>query len=179
MAQASKWKWLVGNQWAIRESLVHRRGAEGAEEAQRGEEDEEKSEMRVNDLTGAIIGAAIEVHRVLGPGLLESAYEECLCRELVLRGFRLKRQHPVPLEYKGVKLEKCYQLDLLVENFCVVEVKAVDVIHPIHEAQTLTYMRLGDWRVGLLFNFNVDVLKDGGIRRLVLNLDENTEIELQ
>ena len=133
--------------------------------------------MRVNDLTRAIIGAAIEVHRVLGPGLLESAYEECLCHELALRGIRFKRQYPVPLEYKGLKLDKCYQLDLLVENFCVVEIKSVDAIHPIHEAQTLTYMRLGDWRIGLIFNFNVEVLKDGGIRRLAHNLDENAEIE--
>jgi GxxExxY protein len=135
--------------------------------------------MKVNDLTRSIIGAAIEVHRVLGPGLLESAYEECLCRELALRGIRFKRQYPVPLEYKGLKLDKCYQLDLLVENFCVVEIKSVDAIHPIHEAQTLTYMRLGDWRVGLIFNFSVEVLRDGGIRRLANNLDENAEIELQ
>ncbi len=133
--------------------------------------------MRVNDLTRAIIGAAIEVHRVLGPGLLESAYEECLCHELALRGIRFKRQYPAPLEYKGLKLDKSYQLDLLVENFCVVEIKSVDAIHPIHKAQTLTYMRLGDWRIGLIFNFNVEVLKDGGIRRLAHNLDENAEIE--
>jgi GxxExxY protein len=135
--------------------------------------------MKANDLTRAIIGAAIEVHRVLGPGLLESAYEECLCRELALRGVRFKGQYPVPLEYKGLKLDKCYQLDLLVENFCVVEIKSVDAIHPIHEAQTLTYMRLGDWKVGLIFNFSVEVLKDGGIRRLANNLDENAEIEPQ
>jgi GxxExxY protein len=133
--------------------------------------------MKVNDLTGAIIGAAIEVHRVLGPGLLESAYEECLCRELFLRGLRFKRQYPIPLEYKGVKLDKGYQLDLLVENFCVVEIKAIDAIHPICEAQTLTYMRLGGWKVGLIFNFNVEALKDGGVRRLALKLDENAEIE--
>jgi GxxExxY protein len=135
--------------------------------------------MRVNDLTKAIIGAAIEVHRILGPGLLESAYEECLCRELGLRGIRFKRQYPVPLEYKGLKMDKCYQLDLLVENFCVVEIKSVDALHPIHEAQTLTYMRLGDWRVGLIFNFRVEALREGGIRRLVNNLNENAEIETQ
>lgn len=135
--------------------------------------------MRVNELTGAIIGAAIEVPRVLGPGLLESADEECLCRELDLRGLRFKRQYPVPLEYKGVKLDKGYQLDLLVENFCVVEIKAVDAIHPVYVAQTLTYMRLGNWKVGLLFNFHVEVLKEGGIRRLALNLDEQAEIESQ
>ena len=135
--------------------------------------------MKVNDLTGAIIGAAIEVHRALGPGLLESAYQECLCRELFLRGLRFKRQYPIPLEYKGIKLDKSYQLDLLVENCCVVEIKSIDVIHPICVAQTLTYMRLGNWKVGLIFNFNVEALKDGGIRRLVLKLDENAEIEPQ
>lgn len=132
--------------------------------------------MRVNDLTGAIIGAAIEVHRVLGPGLLESAYEECLCRELTLRGLRFRRQCPLPLEYKGMKLDKGYKLDLLVEEFCVVEVKSVDAIHPIYEAQTLTYMRLGEWKIGLILNFNVEVLKNGGIRRMVLKLDENAKI---
>ncbi len=135
--------------------------------------------MRVNELTRAIIGAAIEVHRALGPGLLESAYEECLCRELDIRGIRYKRQWPVPLEYKGVKLDKGYQLDLVVEDFCVVEIKSVDALHPIYKAQTLTYMRLGGWKVGLLINFNVEVLKDGGIQRLALNLDENTEISRQ
>jgi len=135
--------------------------------------------MKVNDLTGAIIGAAIEVHRALGPGLLESAYQECLCRELFLRGLRFKRQYPIPLEYKGIKLDKSYQLDLLVENCCVVEIKSIDAIHPICVAQTLTYMRLGNWKVGLIFNFNVEALKDGGIRRLVLKLDENAEIEPQ
>jgi len=135
--------------------------------------------MKVNDLTGAIIGAAIEVHRVLGPGLLESAYQECLCRELFLRGLRFKRQYPIPLEYKGVKLDKGYQLDLLVENCCVVEIKSIDAIHPIFVAQTLTYMRLGNWKVGLIFNFNVEALKEGGIRRLALKLDENAEIEPQ
>jgi GxxExxY protein len=123
-----------------------------------------------------LLGLPIEVHRLLGPGLLESAYEECLCRELDLRSIRFKRQYPVPLEYKGVKLDKGYQLDLLVENCCVVEIKSVDVIHPIHVSQTLTYMRLGKWKIGLIFNFNVEVLKDGGIRRLALNLDENAEI---
>jgi len=129
--------------------------------------------MKVNDLTGAIIGAAIDVHRVLGPGLLESTYEECLCRELTLRGLRFKRQYSIPLEYKGLKLDKCYQLDLVVENICVVELKSIEGILPIHVAQTLTYMRLGNWKIGLIFNFNVEVLKDGGIRRLINNLDES------
>lgn len=105
--------------------------------------------MRVNELTWAIIGAALEVHRELGPGLLESAYQECLCRELALRGLRFKRQYPVPLEYKGLKLDKVYQLDLLVEDYCVVEIKSVEAFHPLFEAQTLTYMRLACvWVVG-------------------------------
>jgi GxxExxY protein len=134
--------------------------------------------VKVNDLTRAIIGAAIEVHRLLGPGLLESAYQECLCQELALRGLRFRRQCPVPLEYKGLKLDKVYQLDLLVEDFCVMEIKSVEAIHPIFEAQTLTYMRLGNWRVGLLFNFNVAVLKEGGIRRLANELDEAAELLL-
>jgi GxxExxY protein len=133
--------------------------------------------MKINDLTWKIIGAAIEVHKVLGPGLLESAYEECLCRELTLRGIRFKRQCPLPLEYKGVKIEKAYQLDLLVENAVVVEIKSVETLHPIFEAQTLTYMRLGNWKAGLLFNFKVEVLKNGGINRLVLGLSENDEVE--
>jgi GxxExxY protein len=135
--------------------------------------------MKVNELTGAIIGAAIEVHRVLGPGLLESVYEECLCRELALKGIRFKRQCAVPLEYKGLKLDKCYQLDLVVENVCVVELKSIEAILPIHAAQTLTYMRLGDWKIGLIFNFNVETLKNGGIRRLVNNLDKDTIIDLE
>jgi len=121
--------------------------------------------LKVNDLTGAIIGAAIEVHHVLGPGLLESAYEECLCRELFLRSLRFKRQYPIPLEYKGVKLDKGYQLDLLVENFCVVEIKAIDAIHPICEAQTLTYMRLCGERVFYLEN--------GRTRKLVVQGNRN------
>lgn len=132
--------------------------------------------MRVNELTWEIIGAAIEVHRVLGPGLLESAYQECLCRELTLRGLNFNRQYPVPLEYKGLRLDKGYQLDLLVEKTCVVEIKSVDALHPVYIAQTLTYMRLGEWKIGLLFNFNVEVLKEGGIRRLVLKLEENPGI---
>ncbi len=133
--------------------------------------------MRLNDLTRMIIGAAIEVHKALGPGLLESAYDECFAREMHLRGLKFKRQHPVPLEYKGVKLDKSYQLDFLVADTVVIENKAVDAIHPIHEAQTLTYMRLGNWPVGLIFNFNVEILKEGGLRRLVLNLGDSLEVD--
>lgn len=132
--------------------------------------------MRINELTKAIIGAAIEIHRRLGPGLLESAYEVCFAREMELRRLKFKRQLPVPLEYKGVQLDKAYQLDFLVADTVVLENKSVDAIHPIHEAQTLTYMRLGNWPVGLIFNFNVEILKEGGIRRLVLNLDDSLEV---
>ena len=123
--------------------------------------------MNANEITEQIIGAAIEIHRVLGPGLLESAYEECLSHELKLRGLPFERQRPLPVEYKGIKLECGYRLDLLVEDTVVVEVKAVEAIEPIHEAQLLTYLRIGGWKVGLLINFNVPVLKSG-IRRRIL-----------
>jgi len=123
--------------------------------------------MKANEITEQIIGAAIEVHRVLGPGLLESTYEECVCHELKLRGLSFERQRPLPVEYKGINLECGYRLDLLVENAVVVEIKAISAIEPIHEAQLLTYLRVGGWKVGLLINFNVPVLKNG-IRRRVL-----------
>jgi GxxExxY protein len=123
--------------------------------------------MEMNEITEKIIGAAIEVHRALGPGLLESAYEECLCHELTLRELAFERQKPLPVEYKGVKLDCGYRLDLLVEALVVVEIKAVEVIQPIHEAQLLTYLKLGGWKLGLLINFNVPFLKDG-IRRRIL-----------
>ena len=126
---------------------------------------------RLNEISRKVIGAAIEVHRALGPGLLESAYEECLCKELTLQKISFERQRPLPLEYKGVKLECGYRLDLLVEDTVVLEVKAVDAIISIHEAQLLTYMKLGGWKVGLLINFNVPVLKQG-IKRLVLGFEE-------
>ena len=123
--------------------------------------------MRLNDITKQIIGAAIEVHRALGPGLLESAYEECLCRELTLRGIEFERQEPLPVEYKGTKLDCGYRIDVLVAGAVVVEIKAVEAIEPIHEAQLLTYMKLTRCKVGLLINFNVPVLKHG-IKRMVL-----------
>jgi len=126
-----------------------------------------KEELYEVGLTEGIIGAMIEVHRLLGPGLLESAYERCVCRELELRGLPFDAQKPLPLEYKGVKLDCGYRLDLLVAGRVIVEIKAVEQLAPIHEAQLLTYMRLAQVRVGLLVNFNVPVLKDG-IRRLVL-----------
>jgi len=117
--------------------------------------------MRINDLTREVIGAAIEVHRTLGPGLLESAYEECLCHELQLRNLNYERQKAMPLVFKEVKLECGYRLDLLVSNVLVVEVKAVEVLLPVHEAQLLTYLKIGGWSIGLLINFNVPVLKNG------------------
>jgi GxxExxY protein len=120
-----------------------------------------------NSLTQAIIGAAIEVHRSLGPGLLESAYRECLTREFELRQIAFEKEKPLPLEYKGLKLEQGYRLDFLIANKVVVEVKAVEGLLPVHEAQLMTYLRLGGWQIGLLINFNVPVLKDG-IRRRVL-----------
>lgn len=126
----------------------------------------------INEITQAIIGAAIEVHRALGPGLLESAYEECTCRELSLREIPYERQVELPVEYKGIRLDCGYRLDLVVAKLVVVELKAVDKLLPIHEAQLLTYMRLGGWKVGLLINFNEPYLKHG-IRRRVLGLEEN------
>jgi GxxExxY protein len=127
--------------------------------------------VSVNQITQEVIGAAIAVHRALGPGLLESAYQECLCQELALRRIPFERQVPLPLEYKGIRCECGYRLDILVAGVVVVEVKSIEAIAPIHEAQLLTYLRLGGWRVGLLMNFNVVVLKDG-IRRKVLGLKE-------
>ena len=127
--------------------------------------------MKTNDLTRTIIGAAMEVHRAIGPGLLESAYEECLCKELSLRRIAFERQKPLPVEYKNLKIDCGYRLDLLVANMVVVEIKAVESILPIHEAQILTYLKLGGWKIGLLINFNVPVLRDG-IRRVVSGLEE-------
>ncbi|MCU0493743.1 MAG: GxxExxY protein [Chloroflexaceae bacterium] len=127
--------------------------------------------MKVNELTQSIIGAAIEVHRVLGPGLLESAYEECLAHELQLRNVVFERQKPLPVNYKGILLDCSYRLDLLVRAAVVVEIKAVEEVLPIHEAQLLTYLRLGGWNVGLLINFNVPILKRG-IKRLVWELKD-------
>ncbi len=127
--------------------------------------------VNVNEVTQTVIGAGIEVHRALGPGLLESAYEECLCRELDLRQVQFERQRHLPVDYKGIKLDCGYRLDLLVANTVVVEIKAIDRLLPIHQAQLLTYLRLGGWKVGLLMNFNVAALKQG-IKRVVLGLDE-------
>ncbi len=127
--------------------------------------------MDLNKITNAVIGAAIEVHRGLGSGLLESAYHECLCKELSLRGIHFEREKPLRLEYKGLELECGYRLDILIANSVVVEIKSVETLIPVHEAQLITYLKLGGWKIGLLINFNVAVLKDG-IRRKVLNFKE-------
>ncbi|MEQ9557280.1 MAG: GxxExxY protein [Rhodospirillales bacterium] len=118
-------------------------------------------------LTEKVIGLAIEVHRHLGPGLLESAYEECLCFELETNGIGHSKQVPLPVTYKNTKLECGYRMDLVVEDKLVIELKTVDRLLPIHEAQLLTYLKLSGLKTGLLLNFNSSVLKDG-IRRLVL-----------
>ena len=125
--------------------------------------------MEINEITGSVIGAAIEVHRTLGPGLLESAHEECLCRELTLRSIPFERQRALPVVYKGLALDCGYRIDLLVAHEVVMELKAVEKPLPIHSAQVLTCLRLGGWQVGLLINFNVPVLRQG-MRRLVWNL---------
>ena len=125
----------------------------------------------LNSITEAIIGAAMAVHKALGPGLLESAYEACLAFELAERELALEQQKAMPVTYRGVKLDCGYRLDLLVEGQVIVELKAVDKLQPIHEAQLLSYLKLSGCQVGLLINFNVKILRYG-IRRLVLNLTE-------
>ena len=129
--------------------------------------------MTLNELTHAIIGAAIKVHKGLGPGLLESAYEACLAYELEKLGLRVERQKPVPLIYESVHLDCGFRADLLVEGLVIVEVKAREALHPIDEAQLLSHLRLLDLRVGLLINFHVLVLKDG-IKRMVNNYQGNS-----
>lgn len=126
----------------------------------------EPTEITEKDsLTGAIIGAAIEVHRGLGPGLLESAYEACLIYELRLRKLKVEHQKPLPIFYKDVMLDCAYRLDLVIEDEVIVEIKSVNAILAIHEAQLLSYLKLSDYKRGLLINFNVKILKDG-IRRM-------------
>ena len=131
----------------------------------------EDAEMKVNELTEQIIGAAIEVHRSLGPGLLESTYEACLLYELAERKLYVERQKALPVVYKGVRIDCGYRIDLLVEREVIVELKAVGHIEPIHEAQLLSYLKLSGCQVGLLINFNVKQLK-AGLRRLVNELSE-------
>ena len=122
--------------------------------------------MEINQITEKIIGSAIEVHQHLGPGLLEFAYQACMANEMSLRGLSFEQEKSLPLEYKGIKLDCGYRLDFVVEDTVVVELKVIDAIKPIHEAQMLTYLKLTDCRVGLLINFNVPVLIHG-IKRMI------------
>jgi GxxExxY protein len=125
-----------------------------------------RGDAEENEITESVIGAAIEVHRQLGPGLLESAYEECLCYELSQAHIPFLRQVALPVSYKGIKLNCGYKMDLLVADTVVVEIKAVEGVLPVHASQVLTYLKLSGMRVGLLINFNVPVLKNG-IKRVV------------
>ena len=129
----------------------------------------EHTAVYLNGLTDQSIGAAVAVHRALGPGLLESAYEACLYYELVKRGLSVERQKPLPLTYEGVKLDCSYRMDLVVENCVIVEVKAVAKLDRVHEAQMLSYLKLADLRVGLVLNFNVRNLTHQGVLRMVNN----------
>lgn len=122
--------------------------------------------MRENELSKIIIGCAIEVHKQLGPGLLESAYQECLYYELKQVGLSVQKEKPMPIVYKEVKLDHGYRIDLLVEERIVIEIKTVDVLNDVHTAQVLTYLKLGNYKLGLLLNFQVSVLKNG-IKRLI------------
>jgi GxxExxY protein len=128
----------------------------------------------INDVSAAVIGAAIEVHQILGPGLLESAYEHALAHELSRQQIPYERQKPLPLDYKGIRLDCGYRLDLLVANMVVVEIKAIDALLPIHQAQLLSYLKLGGWKLGLLINFHVPLLREG-IKRIVLGLEQATK----
>ena len=130
--------------------------------------------MDINQLSSKIIGAAIETHKHLGPGLLESAYEECLCHELKLQGISFERQKPLGIEYKGKRLDCGYRLDVLVENAIIVELKSCEKFEPIHQAQLLTYLKLSKLNLGLLLNFNVPLMKEG-IIRIVNELPEQIE----
>lgn len=121
----------------------------------------------LNELSSKIIGLAIKVHRALGPGLLESSYQECLCYELAIAGYLVEKEKVLPLIYEEVKLDIGYRIDILVDNKIIIEVKAVEFINDVHIAQVLTYLKLSNNRIGLLINFNVKLLKDG-IKRLVL-----------
>ena len=129
--------------------------------------EETSNVMEFDQISGTIIGCAIDVHKLLGPGLLESAYEECMVYELLAKGLVVERQKPIPVIYKDIRLDYGYRLDLLVENLVIVELKSIDTISPVHEAQILTYMRFSKIKTGLLINFNVTVLKYG-LKRFVL-----------
>ena len=126
----------------------------------------EEAKAKANELSKRVIGAAIEVHRTLGPGLLESAYEECLCHELDLLGIPYRRQVLIDIEYKGKLVKNAFRLDLLVDDLLILDLKSIERFHPIHEAQILTYLRLASRWLGLVLNFNVPVMKDGIMRRV-------------
>lgn len=128
------------------------------------------AQYKHSTITNTIIGCAIEIHKTLGPGLLESAYEECLSYELIQNGLNVERQKPIPVVYKDVKLECGYRLDLLVNNCVIIELKAVDSILPVHEAQLLTYLNFAKIEVGLLINFNVPLLRQG-IKKFIKSID--------
>jgi|SRR5580765_4957842 len=125
-----------------------------------------KSRDELNKISGKIIEYSINVHKELGPGMLEGAYEICLMHELVRHGFSVERQVMLPIRYQGITLDAGYRIDLLVENSVIVELKAIDRLLPVHEAQLLSYLRMSDLRLGLLINFNVRLLRDG-VRRVV------------
>ncbi len=127
--------------------------------------------MDLNKLSSEILNVAIEVHKELGPGLLESAYEECMCFEFRLRNISFERQKPLPITYKGNSLDFGYRLDILVENAIILELKACEKLEPIHKAQLLTYLKLSNLKLGLLLNFNVPLMREG-ITRVVNELEE-------
>ena len=125
--------------------------------------------MTENEISRIIVGCALRIHKSLGPGLLESAYEECLFYELQKQGLNIQKQKPLPLIYEEVKLEIGYRVDLMVEDKVIIEIKSVEALHDVHMAQILTYLKLSDCKLGLLINFNVSLIKNG-IRRVVNNL---------
>ena len=129
-------------------------------------------EERLNKITETIIGVAINIHRALGTGLLESAYEACMVYDLIQVGMKVEQQKPLPVVYRGVKLECGYRLDLMIENEVVVEIKSIDKLLPIHKAQLMSYLKLADCKVGLLINVNVEILKSG-IQRVVNNFPDS------
>ena len=130
--------------------------------------------MTENEIAHRIVGLALEVHKALGPGLLESAYKECLAFKIRQAGLLIEKEKPMPLVFEEVKLDCGYRIDILVENKVVIEVKSVEALNDVHLAQTLTYMKLGDYRLGLLINFNVALLKQG-IKRVINGTLENKE----
>mgnify|MGYP001616103292 FL=1 len=129
-------------------------------------------EEKLNKITETIIGVAIGIHKALGPGLLESAYEACMVYDLIQSGLKVEQQKPLPVVYREVKLECGYRLDLMIENEVIVEIKSVEKLLPIHKAQLMSYLKLSDCKIGLLINFNVELLKDG-IQRVVNNFPDS------